>query len=214
LFTCNDEIGRDTTELFNYLTGFSQQLSYRKLMVAPVTLRDKLNELFDREIDHQRAGRPARIIAKFNRLADQQIIEKLYEVGRAGVQIDLIVRGICMLRPGVPGLSENIRVRSIVGRFLEHSRVFYFANGGNEELYIGSADWMARNLKHRIEVVTPVNAPEEKRYLKEVLLDAYLRDNIRARELHSDGSYRPFPRTSDEEFDSQTYFIGRSPGNY
>jgi polyphosphate kinase len=214
LFTCDDEIGRDATELFNYLTGFSQQLSYRKLMVAPITLRDKLNELFDREIEHQRAGRPARIIAKFNRLADQQIIEKLYEVGRAGVPIDLIVRGICMLRPGVPGLSENIRVRSIVGRFLEHSRVFYFANGGAEELFIGSADWMARNLKHRIEVVTPVNEPEEKQYLKDVLLGAYLRDNIRARELHSDGSYRPFPATSAEAFDSQTYFIGRSPGNY
>jgi polyphosphate kinase len=214
LFTCNDEIGRDATELFNYLTGFSQQLSYRKLMVAPVTLRNKLNELFDREIEHQREGRPARIIAKFNRLADQQIIEKLYDVSRAGVQVDLIVRGICMLRPGIPGLSENIRVRSIVGRFLEHSRVFYFTNGGEEELYIGSADWMARNLKHRIEVVSPVHEQEAKQYLKEVLLGAYLRDNIRARVLQPDGSYRPVAQDSGEEFDSQTYFIGRSPGNF
>ena len=214
LFTCNDEIGRDATELFNYLTGFSQQLSYRKLMVAPVTLRENLNALFDREIEHQRAGRPARIIAKFNRLADQQIIEKLYDVARAGVEVDLIVRGICMLRPGVPGLSENIRVRSIVGRFLEHSRVFYFANGGEEELYIGSADWMARNLKHRIEVVTPVFAPEAKQYLKDVLLSAYLRDNTRARELHADGSYRPVVRNSEPDFDSQTYFIGRSPTDF
>jgi polyphosphate kinase len=211
LFTADDAIGRDATELFNYLTGFSQQENYRKLFVAPVNLREKLNELFDREIAHQRAGRSAQIIAKFNRLADQQIIEKLYEVSRAGIKVDLIVRGICMLRPGVPGLSENIRVRSIVGRFLEHSRVFYFANGGNEEFYIGSADWMARNLKHRIEVITPVTDPAAKAYLKDVLLDAYLNDNLRARELQSDGSYRPFPRHSEREFDSQTYFIGRTP---
>jgi polyphosphate kinase len=210
LFTSDDAIGRDATELFNYLTGFSQQSSYRKLMVAPVSLRENLNALFDREIAHQNSGRPARITAKFNRLADQQIIEKLYEVSRAGVQIDLIVRGICMLRPSVPGLSDNIRVRSIVGRFLEHSRVFHFANGGEEEMYIGSADWMARNLKHRIEVVTPVSDPNAKRYLKEVLLDAYLRDNVKGRELQSDGSYVPLSK-GPGEFDSQTYFIGRSP---
>jgi polyphosphate kinase len=210
LFTADDALGRDATELFNYLTGFSQQTSYRKLIVAPVNLRENLNLLFDREIAHQQNGRPARIIAKFNRLADQQIIEKLYEVSRAGVQVDLIVRGICMLRPGIPGLSENIRVRSIVGRFLEHSRVFYFANGGNEDLYIGSADWMSRNLKNRIEVVTPVSDERAKTYLKDVLLSAYLRDNIRARELHSDGTYRPI-QSSEEVFDSQAYFVGHGP---
>src|SRR5689334_10106150 len=213
LFTADDAIGRDATELFNYLTGFSQQKNYRKLYVAPVNLREKLNELFDREIAHQRAGRPARIIAKFNRLADQQVIEKLYEVSRAGIKVDLVVRGICMLRPGVPGLSENIRVRSIVGRFLEHSRVFYFSNGGDEEFYIGSADWMARNLKNRIEVVTPLENPSAKAYLKDVLLKAYLNDNVRARELQSDGSYRPVPEHSEPEFDSQAYFIGRTPSN-
>jgi polyphosphate kinase len=213
LFTADDAIGRDATELFNYLTGFSQQKNYRKLYVAPVNLREKLNELFDREIAHQRAGRPARIIAKFNRLADRQVIEKLYEVSRAGIKVDLVVRGICMLRPGVPGLSENIRVRSIVGRFLEHSRVFYFANGGDEEFYIGSADWMARNLKNRIEVVTPLEDPSARAYLKDVLLKAYLNDNVRARELHSDGSYRPVREHSEPEFDSQAYFIGRTPGN-
>lgn len=207
MFTVNEEIGRDATELFNYLTGFSRQLEYRKLMVAPVNLRAKLNELFDREIQHKTEGRPARIVAKFNRLADLQIVEKLYEVSRAGVEVDLIVRGICMLRPGVPGLSENIRVRSVVGRFLEHSRVFYFANGGDEELYIGSADWMARNLKHRIEVVAPVTDPEAKRYLRDVLLDAYLRDNTKARELQGDGSYARIPLESNEPFNSQTYFI-------
>lgn len=211
LFTVRDQIGRDATELFNYLTGFSEQRHYRKLMVAPVELRDKFNALLDREVEHKRKGRPARVIAKFNRLADLQIIEKLYEVSRAGVEIDLIVRGICMLRPGIPGLSENIRVRSIVGRFLEHSRVFWFANGGDEEVFIGSADWMTRNLKHRIEVVAPVSDPQAKRYLRDVLLDTYLTDNTKARELQPDGSYTPV-LTDSEPFDSQEYFIGR-PGS-
>ena len=211
LFTVDDEIGRDATELFNYLTGFSEQRRYRKLMVAPVELRDKINALFNREVEHKRMGRPARIIAKFNRLADLQIIEKLYEVSRAGVEVDLIVRGICMLRPGIPGLSENIRVRRIVGRFLEHSRVFWFANGGEEEIYIGSADLMTRNLKHRIEVVAPVSDPQAKRYLRDVLLDAYLADNTKARELQPDGRYTPV-MTHSEPFNSQEYFIGR-PGS-
>ncbi|HEY2964208.1 MAG TPA: polyphosphate kinase 1 [Pyrinomonadaceae bacterium] len=211
LFTVDDEMGRDATELFNYLTGFSEQRHYRKLMVAPVELREKLTALFDREIEHKRMGRPARIIAKFNRLADLQIIQKLYEVSRAGVEVDLIVRGICMLRPGIPGLSENIRVHNIVGRFLEHSRVFWFANGGDEELYIGSADWMTRNLKHRVEVVAPVNDPQAKRFLRDVLLDAYLTDNTKARELQPDGRYTPV-LTGPEPFNSQEYFIGR-PGS-
>ncbi len=211
MFTVNEEIGKDATELFNYLTGFSGQTDYRKLMVAPVDMREKLNTLFDREIEHQRAGRPAHIIAKFNRLADLQIIEKLYEVSKAGVQVDLIVRGICMLRPGIPGLSENVRVRSVVGRFLEHSRVFWFSNGGDDEVYIGSADWMARNLKHRIEVVAPVTDPKSKRYLRDVLLDAYLSDNTKARELQADGSYGLIDKGA-EAFNAQTYFIGR-PGS-
>jgi polyphosphate kinase len=125
------------------------------------------------------------------------------------VKVDLIVRGICILRPGIPGLSENITVRSVVGRFLEHSRVFWFANGGDDEVYIGSADWMSRNLKHRIEVVAPVMEPDAKRYLRDVLLNAYLRDNTKARELHPDGTYRPVA-TGSELFNSQTYFIGRA----
>jgi len=211
LFTVDDEIGRDATELFNYLTGFSEQRHYRKLMVAPIELREKFNDLLDREIEHKRRGRPARVIAKFNRLADLQIIEKLYEVSRAGVEVDLIVRGICMLRPGIPGLSENIRVRSIVGRFLEHSRVFWFANGGDDEVYIGSADWMTRNLKDRIEVVAPVTDRDAKRYLRDVLLDAYLADNTKARELQPDGRNTPVP-TRSEPFNTQEYFIGR-PGS-
>ncbi|HEU4932543.1 MAG TPA: polyphosphate kinase 1 [Pyrinomonadaceae bacterium] len=210
MFTVNDAIGRDATELFNYLTGFSEQTDYRKLMVAPVDLREKLNALFDREIEHQRAGRPAHIVAKFNRLADLQIIEKLYEVSRAGVQVDLIVRGICMLRPGIPGLSENIRVRSVVGRFLEHSRVFWFSNGGDDQVYIGSADWMSRNLKNRIEVVAPVTEPRAMRYLRDVLLDKYLSDNTKARELQPDGRYVPIEKGS-ESFNSQAYFMDR-PG--
>jgi polyphosphate kinase len=208
MFTVDDVIGRDATELFNYLTGFSEQTDYRRLMVAPVDLREKLNALFDREIEHQRAGRPAHIVAKFNRLGDLQIVEKLYEVSRAGVQVDLIVRGICRLRPGIPGLSENIRVRSVVGRFLEHSRVFWFANGGDDEVFIGSADWMSRNLKHRIEVVAPVTDPKAKRYLRDVLLDAYLSDNTKARELQADGKYVPINQ-GGEAFNSQQYFIGR-----
>ncbi|HEX6044363.1 MAG TPA: polyphosphate kinase 1 [Pyrinomonadaceae bacterium] len=208
LFTVDDEIGRDATELFNYLTGFSNQKDYRKLMVAPVRLREDLNALFDREIEHKRAGRPAHVIAKFNRLADLQVVEKLYELSQAGVKIDLIVRGICILRPGIPGLSENITVRSVVGRFLEHSRVFWFANGGDDEVYIGSADWMTRNLRHRIEVVAPVTDLESKHYLRDVLIDAYLRDNTKARELHPDGTYRPVS-SGTEVFNSQAYFIGR-----
>jgi polyphosphate kinase len=208
MFTVDDTIGRDATELFNYLTGFSQQTDYRTLMVAPIDLREKLNALFDREIEHRHAGRPAHIIAKFNRLADLQVIEKLYEASRAGVKIDLMVRGICMLRPGIPGLSENITVRSVVGRFLEHSRVFWFQNGGDDELYIGSADWMARNLKHRIEVVAPVTEPQAKRYLRDVLLDAYMRDNTKARELQPDGRYVPVGDGS-EPFNTQDYFVGR-----
>ncbi len=209
LFTDDDEIGADASELFNYLTGFSRQVQYRRLLVAPVNLREKTTALIDREIAHKKAGRQARIIAKFNRLADKQMIDKLYEASRAGVQIDLIVRGICMLRPGVVGLSETITVRSIVGRFLEHSRVFYFANGGDEELYIGSADWMSRNLKHRIEVVAPVRDTHLKSYLKDVVLGAYLRDNVKARQLLSDGSYAQVQAVGGQEpFDSQSYFIG------
>jgi len=172
-------------------------------------LREKLTDLIERETGHAKAGRPARIVAKLNRLADAKIIESLYEASQAGVSIDLIVRGICMLRPGVAGLSENIRVRSVVGRFLEHSRIIYFANDDNEELYIGSADWMLRNLDHRVEVVCPVAEPELRDYLKGVL-DVYLRDNVNARELSADGFYKRVSRgVGVEDFDSQVYFEDR-----
>jgi polyphosphate kinase len=208
LFTADDEIGADATELFNYLTGCSRQIEYRKLLVAPVNLREKLTALIEREINFAREGKPAYILAKINRLADKEIIEKLYEASQAGVKIDLVVRGICMLRPGVPDLSENITVRNIIGRFLEHSRVLCFANGGDEEVYIGSADWMSRNLQHRIEVVVPISDPGSKHYLRDVLLAAYLRDNVKVRQLQPDGSYSVVMRDLGEKpFDSQTFFI-------
>jgi polyphosphate kinase len=214
LFTTDAEIGADATEFFNYLTGYSQQSEYRKLLVAPVSLRPELTRLIERETANARANRPAQIVAKLNRLADPLIIEKLYEASAAGVSIDLVVRGVCMLRPGVPGLSENIRVRSIVGRFLEHSRIFYFANDGNEEVYVGSADWMLRNLNRRVEVICPVRDPKLRRYLKDEVLGAYLHDTVRARELLPDGSYlRILPDDGEEPFDSQGYFEGREmPG--
>jgi polyphosphate kinase len=212
LFTANEEIGADASEFFNYLTGCSRQTSYRQLMVAPVNLREGITALIDREIAHQRAGRPARMIIKMNRLADTDVIQKLYEASQAGVRIDLIVRGICMLRPGVPGLSETISVRTIVGRLLEHSRIFYFANGDDEEVYLGSADWMRRNLSNRVEVVAPVHDPKMKRYLKDEVLAAYLRDNLKARILLPDGNYERLGAALDDQgFDAQKYFMNTAP---
>jgi polyphosphate kinase len=210
LLTADEEIGADATEFFNYLTGYSKQSVYRQLLVAPVNLREKLTALIERETANARAGQPASIIAKLNRLADANIIQALYDASAAGVEIDLIVRGICMLRPGVPGLSENIRVRSLVGRFLEHSRIFCFHNRGDEEVYIGSADWMPRNLNRRVEVVCPVNDPKLGKYLRDEVLQAYLRDNVNARELQPGGSYERVQVSVDEErFDSQMFFEGR-----
>lgn len=208
LFTADEEIGADASELFNYLTGYSRQKEYRRLMVAPVNMRENMLALIRREAEHASAGRPARMIIKINRLADIEIIRALYEASQAGVEIDLIVRGICMLRPGVGGLSETITVRSLVGRFLEHSRVFYFANGGEEEFYTGSADWMPRNLNRRVEVVAPVENARLRRHLKDVVLAAYLRDNVKARRLLPDGSYeRIQPGAGEERFDSQLHFM-------
>ncbi|HWS53453.1 MAG TPA: polyphosphate kinase 1 [Pyrinomonadaceae bacterium] len=207
-FTADEEIGADATDLFNFLTGFSRQKEYRRLLVAPVNLRDKMLALVEREAEHARAGRPARIAVKINRLADTKMIRALYAASQAGVPIDLVVRGICMLRPGVPGLSETIRVRSIVGRFLEHSRVFYFANGGEEEVYTGSADWMPRNFDRRVEVVAPVRDERLKKYLRDVVISAYLRDNVKARELQPDGAYqRPAREPGAADFNAQLHFL-------
>ena len=208
IFTADEAIGADASEFFNYLTAYSTPKDYRKLLVAPVNLRERLTSLIERETAHAKAGRPARIIAKLNRLADEQIIDTLYEASRAGVEIDLVIRGICMLRPGVPGLSENIRVRSIVGRFLEHSRVMYFANDGQEEIYIGSSDWMHRNLSRRVEVLCPIEDPKLRAYLKDEVLQSYLRDNVNAHNLTPDGWYKPVSPASASLFDSQIYFEG------
>ncbi|MBD0370207.1 MAG: polyphosphate kinase 1 [Pyrinomonadaceae bacterium] len=210
LFTADPEIGADATDLFNFLTGYSWQDKYRQLMVAPLHLRERMMALIKRETKHARHGREARIIAKINSLTDTEIIRALYEASRAGVKVDLIVRGICMLRPGVHGISDNIQVISIVGRFLEHSRIFYFANDGEDEAYIGSADWMQRNLNRRVEVVTPIKDENIKRYLKEEILEVYLRDNVKARRLMPDGTYeRVRPAKGEETLDSQMHFIGR-----
>ncbi|HEX8249277.1 MAG TPA: polyphosphate kinase 1 [Pyrinomonadaceae bacterium] len=212
LLTDDEQIGADTTELFNFLTAYSQHENYKKLLIAPINLRERMTELIRRETGNAKNGKFARIIAKMNRLADVEIIRALYEASQAGVQIDLIVRGICMLRPGVPGLSENIRVRSIVGRLLEHSRVYYFANGGAEEIYLGSSDWMPRNLDRRVEVLAPIEDFRLKQYLKDEFLTTYLRDNAKARELLADGTYRRLsPADSgDEAFNSQLSFQEKS----
>jgi polyphosphate kinase len=207
ILTADEDIGADASDLFNFLTGYSRQKLYRQLLVAPVNLRERMVSLIRRETEHARAGRPARISVKINRLADLEVIRALYEASQAGVPIDLIVRGVCMLRPGVPGLSETITVRSIVGRLLEHSRAYYFANGGDEELYTGSADWMSRNFDRRVEVIAPVYEPNLKKYLKDVVLATYVKDNVKARRLLPDGSYeRIKPAAGEETVDSQMHF--------
>lgn len=188
LFTASPSIGADLTDLFNSITGYSRQRMYRKLLVAPANMRDRFLELIENETAAARAGRPARIIAKMNALVDPGIIGALYAASQAGVEIDLIVRGICCLRPGVPGVSERIRVISIVGRFLEHSRLFFFANGADDGYYIGSADWMPRNLDRRVEVVTPVEDRALHPRLR-ALLETCLADNRQAWELRTDGTY-------------------------
>ncbi|HKP38787.1 MAG TPA: polyphosphate kinase 1 [Pyrinomonadaceae bacterium] len=209
LLTTDAEIGDDATDLFNFLTGFSMHKEYSRLMVAPVNLRERMMALIERETEHALQGKPAHIIAKVNRLTDLDIIEALYRASEAGVRIDLIVRGACMIRPGVPGLSQTIHVRSVVGRFLEHSRIFYFANGGEEEVYIGSADWMTRNLDRRVEVVVPVLDAQSKTYLKDTVLAAYLRDNVKARVMNADGTYEhPQIGVGEEPFNSQAFFEG------
>ena len=206
LLTADEKIGEDATELFNYLTVYAQRESFNKLLVAPITLRKRMLEMIGRETENAKNGIPARITAKINRLADAEIVNALYEASRAGVQIDLIIRGVCTLRPGVPGLSDNIRVRSIVGRLLEHSRVYYFENGGHSEIYLGSSDWMPRNLDRRVEVLTPIEDEKMKWFLKEQYLESYLRDTAKARELQSDGSYRRPEVRGEEPFDAQISF--------
>jgi polyphosphate kinase len=206
LFTADEQIGADVTDLFNYLTGYSAKKDFRKLLVAPINLRQKLEGLIRREIELATRGENARLTFKMNALEDLGMIRLLYQASQAGVQVDLLVRGICCLRPGVPGLSENIRVTSIVGRFLEHSRIFYFRNGGHEEVYLGSADLMGRNLNHRVELVFPVENKRLLARLREEILATYLADNRNARAMQSDGTY-VWDRTGEPAVDSQAIFL-------
>jgi polyphosphate kinase len=208
LLTSNDEIASDATALFNFLTGYSQPDEYKRLIVAPAVLRERLIALIRREREHKQAKRRASIIIKANSMTDDLVIEELYRASQAGVEIDLIIRGICGLRPGVKGMSENIRVRSIVGRFLEHSRIYFFANGGSEEIFIGSSDIMPRNFDRRVEVLTPVLDNAIVEYLRDTVLDAYLRDEVNARVLLPDGTYRKVAKRGSGGFDSQMFFVG------
>lgn len=189
LFTAHARFGDDVSEMFNLLTGYSQRQAWSKLVVAPMGLRERVIELIDRERTHAEEGRPARIIVKMNALVEPTVIDALYRASQAGVMIDLVIRGICCLRPGVPGVSERIRVISIVDRFLEHSRIMYFENGGTGEVYLGSADWMPRNFFRRIEVMFPVEDPKLKARMVEEILPIILADNVKARVLQTDGNY-------------------------
>jgi polyphosphate kinase len=199
LLTCDDVIASDVTDLFNYLTGYSTKKDFKKLLVAPINLREGLEQLIRREIKQARAGLKAHLIFKVNAIVDPRFIALLYEASQAGVKVDLLVRSMCCLKPGVKGVSENISVTSIVGRFLEHSRVYYFCNGGKEEIYLGSADLMQRNLDHRVEVVFPVESAEYVRSLRDQILETYLKDNARARVMREDGTYMRLQPPSEEK---------------
>jgi polyphosphate kinase len=223
LFTANPEITRAVHDVFSFLTAYAENPSYEPLLVAPLDLAEKVIALIDREAEHARQGLPGRIIAKMNALLDKNVIEALYRASQAGVEIDLIVRGICALRPGVRGLSERIKVRSIVGRFLEHSRIYFFGNAGKEEIYIGSADWMPRNLYERVEVLVPLRDEFIRERVHREILDAYLADNRKTRILLRDGTYirawQPIhgkrnrrPPTGAASFSAQDFLIGVAEG--
>jgi polyphosphate kinase len=211
LLTAREEFGQDLVELFNYLTGFSKQQNFRKLLVAPVTLRCGMENLIRREIDHARGGRGGHIKAKMNALVDPAIIALLYEASQAGVKIDLVIRGMCSLLPGVEGVSENIRVISVIGRFLEHSRLFWFANGGEAEMFIGSADWMPRNLDRRVEAVTPIEDPRLRQQLEE-LIDLYLNDTG-AWHMQNNGHFGQIQPESEQQL-AQTALMDRWRGGF
>lgn len=210
MFSCRRDLGEDLTDLFNFLTGHSVQKKYRKLLVAPVNMRQKFIKLIQREINNVKKGGQGKIVAKMNQLEDSDIIEALYDASKAGVQIDLIVRGFCCLRPGLPGVSDNIRIISIIGRFLEHARIFYFYNNGKDDYYIGSADWMSRNLDVRVEAVTPIEDPALRAELK-ALLDIMLADNRKAWDQLSDGTYiQRRPKDAKEERNSHDILMQRA----
>jgi polyphosphate kinase len=211
LLTTDPDLGADLSDLFNVLTGFADPPAYRKLIVAPRDMRRRFLEMIRRETDFAEAGRPARIAVKMNALVDQDLIAALYQASRAGVRVDLVIRGICSLRPGLPGVSENIRVVSVIGRLLEHSRAFYFLNGGEEEVYIGSADWMPRNLERRIEAVTPILDPGQRRAVLDII-ELMLEDNRQAWDLLPDGSYiQRQPPPGGPELATHRRLIERNP---
>ena len=206
-FTSNQKIGDGFSPVFNFLTGYSSKMKLNHLLMAPVSIRSGLEELIEREKEHAKAGRPSRLIFKVNSIADPEMIRVLYQASQAEVPIDLIVRGVCCLRPGMPDVSETIRVFSIIGRFLEHSRIYYFENGGSPEMYIGSADLMERNLDRRVEVLTPVLDEEIKQHLKNVVLDSLLSDNVQKFELNSNGQYKRIVSQNEETHASQLHLL-------
>jgi len=211
LFTSEPELTEEVATLFNTLTGLSSYPGFKKLMVAPFDLGRRVRELIEHERDHALAGKPARIIAKINSLVDENVIKALYEASRAGVKINLIVRGICCLRPGVPGVSENIEVISIVGRFLEHSRIYYFANDDEPRVYLASADWMPRNFYRRVEIAFPIESPKLRNEIIDTILPAFLKDRVKARKLQPDGSYvRLRPAPGEKCSQAQLFFRERS----
>ena len=211
MLTCDDEFGADATDLFNYLTGYSAKKDYKKLLVSPVNLRDRFESMIRREIALQNKGGKGHLIFKMNALVDPQVIRLLYQASQAGVKIDLLVRGICCLRPGVPGVSDNIRVISVVGRFLEHSRIYYFRNGGDEEIYLGSADLMPRNINRRVEVLFPLEVPDLIRYVRDEILAIYLADTVKGRQMKSDGTYaRRTPPAGKRSLSSQEWLLKRA----
>jgi len=211
LFTADEDIGADATNLFNYLTGYSDKKDYRKLLVAPINLRSRMEELIKREIEHQRKGEKGPLIFKMNALVDKPMIQLLYLASQAGVKVDLLVRSMCCLRPGIPGVSDNIRVISIVGRFLEHSRIYYFRNGGAEEVYLGSADLMPRNIDRRVEVLFPIQGQQLIRHMRDEILETYLNDNASARRLLPDGSYERLKPGKQSPLNSQSWLIAHRP---
>src|SRR5215472_6754751 len=208
LFTADEEIADDVSNLFNYLTGYSYKSDYKKLLVSPVNAREALKALIERESKHAKAGRKARLIFKMNALADPPLIRALYRASQAGVKIQLLVRGICCLRPGVPGLSENIEVYSVVGRFLEHSRLYYFLNGGDEQVFMGSADLMPRNIDHRVEIISPIEDQGIVRRICDEVLGVYLADTTKTRQMTATGAYvRKRPTDGKKTFNAQEWLL-------
>jgi polyphosphate kinase len=214
LLTSDPQITEKVHMVFNYLTAHAEIDDYSPLLVAPLTMAESFLRLIRREQEHAQAGRPAHIVAKMNALLEPSVIEALYQASKAGVEIDLIVRGLCILRPGLKGLSDRIQVRSIVGRFLEHSRIFHFANGGDNEIYIGSADWMPRNLFERCEVVFPVRDPIARARIHNEILPAYLADTIKARLQQPDGTYARASKVLKDAkpFSSQDFLMQLAEG--